>query len=82
MTEKEIEQKFKADFRGFFPKLKDATALLAAKNSSDSGRMVDIILRLRVGDKPKNLLCEVVSQSYPKQLREKGLQLLEKNQAG
>jgi hypothetical protein len=44
--------------------------------------MVNIILRLRVGDKPKNLLCEVVSQSYPKQLREKGLQLLEKSQQG
>ena len=35
MTEKEIEQKFKADFGGLFPKLKDATALLAAKNSSN-----------------------------------------------
>ena len=82
MTEKEIEQKFKADFRGLFPKLKDATALLAAKNSSDRGKMVDIILRLMVGDKPKNLLCEVVSQRYPKQLREKGLQLLEISQQG
>ena len=82
MTEKEIEQKFKADFRGLFPKLKDAAALLAAKNSSDSGRMVDITLRLKVGDKPKNLLCEVVSQRYPKQLREKGLQLLEISQQG
>jgi hypothetical protein len=82
MTEKEIEQKFNADFRELFPKLKDAAALLAAKNSSDSGRMVDITLRLRVGDKPKNLLCEVVSQRYPKQLREKGLQLLEISQQG
>jgi len=82
MTEKEIEQKFKADFRGLFPKLKDATALLAAKNSSNRGKMVDIILRLMVGDKPRNLLCEVMSQRYPKQLREKGLQLLEISQQG
>ena len=82
MTEKEIGKKFKAEFRGLFPKLKDATALLAAKNSSNSGRMVDIILRLRVGDKNKNLLCEVVSQRYPKQLREKGLELLEISRQG
>ena len=82
MTEKEIEQKFKADFRGLFPKLKDATALLAAKNSSNRGKMVDIVMRLMVGDKPRNLLCEVVSQSYPKQLREKGLQLFEISQQG
>ena len=82
MTEKEIEQKFKSDFRELFPKLKDATALLAAKNSSDRGRMADIILRLRVGDKTKSLLCQVVSQRYPKQLREKGFQLLEISQQG
>jgi hypothetical protein len=80
MTEKEIEKKFKADFRALFPKLKGATAVPIAplpKDSSESGRMADIILRLKVGDKFKNLLCEVVSQRYPKQLREKGLQLLE-----
>jgi hypothetical protein len=82
MTEKEVEQKFKADFRELFPKLKDATALPAAKNSSESGKTVDMILRLRVGEKFKNLLCEVVSQRYPKQLREKGLQLLEISQQG
>lgn len=82
MTEKEIEKKFKTDFRELFPKLKDATILLTAKNSSVTGTMVDIILRLRIGDKPKNLLCEVVSQRYPKQLREKGLQLLEVSQQG
>jgi len=76
MTEKELEQKFKADFRKLFPKLKDATAFPAA------GKMLDIVLRLEVGDKPKNLLCEVVSQRYPKQLREKGLQLLEISQRG
>ena len=85
MTEKEIEQKFKADFRELFPKLKDATAVPVAalsKDSSEVGKMIDIILRLKVGDKPKNLLCEVVSQRYPKQLREKGLQLLEISQRG
>ena len=85
MTEKEIEQKFKADFRELFPKLKDATAVPVAalsKDSSEIGKMVDIILRLKVGGKTKNLLCEVVSQGYPKQLREKGLQLLEINQRG
>ena len=83
MTEKEIQQKFKADFRELFPKLKDATAVAALpKDSSEVGKMVDIILRLKTGDKPKNLLCEVVSQRYPKQLREKGLQLLEISQGG
>jgi hypothetical protein len=82
MTEKEIEQKFKADFRQLFPKLKDATTVPVAALSKDSsvGKMLDIVLRLKVGDKPKNLLCEVVSQRYPKQLREKGLQLLEISQ--
>jgi hypothetical protein len=85
MTEKEIEQKFRADFRELFPKLKNATAVLPAvlsKDSSKSGRMADIIVRLRVGDKTRNLLCEVVSQGYPKQLRERGLQLLEISQQG
>jgi hypothetical protein len=82
MTEKEVERKFKADFRELFPKLKDSTAVPAAKNSSGSGKMADIILRLRVGGKTRNLLCEVVSQRYPKQLREKGLQLLEISQQG
>jgi len=85
MTEKEIEQKFKTEFRKLFPPLKDATAIPVAalpKDSSESGKMVDIILRLRVRDKTKNLLCEVVSQRYPKQLRAKGLQLLELSQRG
>lgn|SRR4030043_1018582 len=82
MTEREIEQKFKADFRELFPKLKDATALPATKSSSEKGRMTDIILRLRAGDKTRNLLCEVISQRYPKQLREKGLELLEISQRG
>ncbi len=84
MTEKEIERKFKADFRQLFPKLKDATAVAVAALSKDSsiGKMLDIVLRLKVGDKPKNLLCEVASQRYPKQLREKGLQLLEISQRG
>jgi hypothetical protein len=30
MSEKEVEQKFMADFRDLFPKLKDATGLLDA----------------------------------------------------
>ena len=85
MTEKEIEQKFRAGFRGLFPKLKDATAIpvtMLTKDSSESRRMADIILRLKVRDKTRNLLCEVISQRYPKQLREKGLQLLEISQRG
>ena len=85
MTEKEIKQKFKADFRELFPKLKGATAVSVAallKDSSESGRVGNIILRLRVRGKTKTLLCEVVSQRYPKQLREKGLQLLEISQRG
>ena len=84
MTEKEIEQKFKTTFRELFPKLKDATVVpvtARSKDSSEVGKMRDIIiLRLKVGDKPKNLLCEIISQGYPKQLREKGVQLLEISQ--
>jgi hypothetical protein len=85
MTEKEIEQKFKADFKELFPKLKGATPVPVASLPGDYskiGKMIDIILRLKVGDKPKNLLGEVISQRYPKQLREKGLQLLEISQQG
>jgi len=85
MTEKEIEQRFKADFRELFPKLNDATVVpLAAlpKDFYEAARMVDIILRLKVTGKTKILLCEVVGQRYPKQLREKGLQLLEISQRG
>jgi len=82
MTEKEIEQKFKAEFRELFPKLRNAAALPVAKNLSDIGKVVDIILRFKVGGKSKTLLCEVVSQRYPKQLRERGLRLLEISQQG
>jgi len=85
MTEKEILQQFKANFRELFPKLKGVTAVPIAqlpKNFSESGRMDDFILRLRVGGKIKNLFCEVVNQGYPMQLREKGLQLLEVSQQG
>ncbi len=83
MTEKELEQKFKANFKELFPKLKGATPVTALyKDLSEGGKVVDIILRLKVGDQTKNLLCEVVSQRYPKQLREKGVQLLEISQRG
>jgi hypothetical protein len=85
MTERELQQKFKANFRGLFPKLKEATSVSVtalSKDLSEGGKVVDIILRLKVGDKTKNLLCEVVSQRYPKQLREKGVQLLEISQRG
>jgi len=85
MTEKEIQKEFQANFRELFPKLKDATAVPIAplpKSSSASVRMADFILRLQVGGKIKNLFCEFVSQRYPKQLREKGLQLLEVSQQG
>jgi len=45
-----MQQEFKANPIAPFP-----------KDSSESGRMADIILRLSVGDKFKNLLCEGVS---------------------
>lgn len=85
MTERELLQKFKADIRRLFPKLKDATSVpvtVLSKDLSEGGKVVDIILRLKVGHKTKNLLCEVVSQRYPKQLREKGVQLSEISQQG
>ena len=83
MTEKEIEQKFRADFRELFPKLKDATVVPVVallKDSSEVRKVLDIVLRLKVRGKTNNLLCEIISQRYPKQLREKGLQLLEISQ--
>jgi hypothetical protein len=84
MTEKEIKQKFKADFRQLFPKLKDAAILPAVylKDSFASKKSVDIALQLKVGNKNKILFCEVISQRYPKQLREKGLQLIELTEQG
>jgi len=85
MTEKEIKQKFKADFKQLFPKLKNAAILSAVvlpKDSFESGKSVDIVLQLKVGNKSKMIFCEVISQRYPKQLREKGLQLLEATKQG
>jgi len=78
MTEKEIDQKFQADFKGLFPKLKDAT--LIPEYSMGKEKKVDLALRLqrgRRGRERKTLLCEIVSKGFPKQIREKGLQLLE-----
>jgi hypothetical protein len=85
MTEKEVEEKFKVGFRELFPKLKKATTAPVAALSNDSSSIMevpDIVLRLKVAGKIKNFLCEVVSQRYPKQLREKGLRLLEISQQG
>ena len=45
MIEKKIEQKFKADFRELFPKLKDATVVPVVafpKDSSEVDKMVDM----------------------------------------
>ena len=80
MTEKEIGQQFKTTFKNLFPKLKDAT--LISEYPSEKKGKVDVVLRLKMGGKRETLLCEVVSQSFPKQIREKGLQLLEKNEQG
>ena len=78
MTEKEIGQQFKATFKTLFPKLKNATLISAYP--SEKRERVDVALRLKIGEKKETILCEVVSQSFPKQIREKGLQLLEKNE--
>jgi hypothetical protein len=80
MTEKEIDQQFKTTFKSLFPKLKNAT--LISGYSSEKKRKVDVALRLKIGEKKETILCEVLSQSFPKQIREKGLQLLEKNEQG
>ena len=80
MTEKDIEQKFKADFRRLFPRLRDAT-LISDYPLGKKGK-VDVALRLKVGAEREALLCEVVSQRFPKQIREKGLQLLEITEQG
>ncbi len=80
MTEKDIEQKFKADFRRLFPRLRDAT-FISDYPLGKKGK-VDVALRLKVGAEREALLCEVVSQRFPKQIREKGLQLLEITEQG
>jgi hypothetical protein len=80
MTEKEVEQKFKADFKNLFPRLRDA-ALIPEYPLGKKGK-VDVALRLKIGAERGMLLCEVVSQRFPKQIREKGLQLLEMTEQG
>jgi hypothetical protein len=80
MTEKEIEQKFKADFKTLFPRLRDA-ALIPEYPLGKKGK-VDVALRLKIGAQKEMLLCDVVSQRFPKQIREKGLQLLETTEQG
>jgi DNA-binding transcriptional ArsR family regulator len=80
MTEKEIGQQFKTTFKNLFPKLKNAT--LISEYPSEKKGKVDVALRLKIGEKKETILCEVVSQSFPKQIREKGLQLLEKKEQG
>jgi hypothetical protein len=80
MTEKEIDQQFKTTFKNLFPKLKNAT--LISEYPSEKKGKVDVALRLKIGEKKETILCEVVSQSFPKQIREKGLQLLEKKEQG
>jgi len=80
MTEKEIEQKFRADFKTLFPRLRDAA--LTPEYPLGKKRKVDVALRLKIGAERAMLLCEVVSQGFPKQIREKGLQLLEMTEQG
>jgi len=80
MTEKDIEQIFKADFRRLFPKLRDAAFIPEYPLGKKGG--VDVALRLKIGAQRETLLCEVVSQRFPKQIREKGLQLLETTEQG
>jgi len=80
MTEKDIEQKFKADFRRLFPRLRDA-AFIPKYPLGKKGE-VGVAIRLKIGAEREMLLCEIVSQSFPKQIREKGLQLLETTEQG
>jgi hypothetical protein len=80
MTEKEVEQKFRADFKTLFPRLRDA-ALIPEYPLGKKGN-VDVALRLKIGAERGMLLCEVISQRFPKQIREKGLQLLEMTEQG
>ena len=80
MTEKDIEQEFKATFKSLFPKLKNATVI--SEYSLGKKAKADIALRLKIGEDKETLLCEIVAQSFPKQIREKGLQLLETAEQG
>jgi hypothetical protein len=80
MTEKEIEQKFKATFKSLFPKLKNAT--LISEYSLGKEAKVDVALRLKIGAEKETLLCEIVAKGFPKQIKEKGLQLLETTEQG
>ena len=80
MTEKEIGQQFKSTYKNLFPKLK-GTTLISEFSSGKKGK-VDVVLRLKIGGRREALLCEVVSQGFPKQIRERGLQLLETSEQG
>jgi hypothetical protein len=80
MTEKEIEQKFKTTFKSLFPRLRDAT--LIPEYPLGEKKEIDVALRLKIGQKKEMLLCEIVAQRFPKQIREKGLQLLETSEEG
>jgi len=61
MTEKEIEQKFRADFRRLFPKLKDATAGPCHVNVM---RIVLIISSPYRGKSPILLLDQTIYSVY------------------
>ncbi len=76
ITEKEITKRFINEFKQLFPVLKNAT-LLQEPLLKKEERKIEIVLVLNIKGKKKMLFSEVVGQGYPKQLREKAVQLLE-----
>jgi len=76
IAEKEIIRRFVNEFKQLFPKLKDSS-IVREPLLEKIGRIVDIVLKVNIKGKEKILFCEVVGQGYPKQLREKAVQLLE-----
>src|SRR3990170_2223831 len=75
MTEKELIRRFKKDYKSLFPKIWEAT--LDLEPTLENGKRVDLCLRLAIKGGEKILFCEVTAQGYPKQLREKGVHLIE-----
>lgn len=82
-TGQELQRNFTRNFRQLYPKLREAEIILpSSAKSLHMPVSVDLIMRLKLGKKTPDLYCEFIVQRYPKQLREKGLSLLEVTQGG
>ncbi len=68
MTENEILEIFKKDYKELFPKLRESSAIIDASQGTRREVVLSMVLEKKI-----TLFCGIVGQSYPKQLREKDL---------